>query len=66
MVAALDGDDQRHSWETSAIDEYQIVNASGVVLAVPVFWFWLRPTTVRLQRAALNSWKVHEHEGDST
>jgi MFS transporter, PAT family, solute carrier family 33 (acetyl-CoA transportor), member 1 len=66
MVAALDGDDQRHSWETSAIDGYQIVNASGVALAVPVFWFWLRPTTVRLQRAALNSWKVHEHEGDST
>lgn len=60
MVAALDGDGQQLPLEASALDGYQIVNASGVALAIPVFWYWLRPATVRLQRAALDTWKLLE------
>lgn len=39
IVAALDGDDQQLQplMKPSTVDGYQIVNASGVALAIPIF-----------------------------
>ena len=45
---------------SSIIDGYQIVNASAVALAIPVFYFWLRPATFALQRAAVSGWRLDE------
>jgi MFS transporter, PAT family, solute carrier family 33 (acetyl-CoA transportor), member 1 len=64
LVAALDGvdDPQQHPPQPNSaenpIDGYQIVNALGVALAIPVFLFWLRPATLALQRAGSDTWKV--------
>lgn len=47
-------------FKSSIIDGYQIVNASAVALAIPVFYFWLRPATFALQRAAVSGWRLDE------
>lgn len=40
------------------IDGYQIVNLCSVLVAVPVFWFFLRPATMWLQETTRAEWRV--------
>ncbi|KUJ11651.1 uncharacterized protein LY89DRAFT_688833 [Mollisia scopiformis] len=47
---------------TSLIDGYQIVNATTVVLAVPIYWFFLRPATLYLQTIDASAWRIRSQE----
>ncbi|KAK9784945.1 hypothetical protein SCARD494_12354 [Seiridium cardinale] len=46
------------------IDGYQIVNAASVLLAIPIYWFFLRPTTLYLQNVDVSAWRVNATESD--
>jgi hypothetical protein len=40
------------------IDGYQIVNATTVVLAIPIYWFFLRSATLYLQTIDASAWRI--------
>jgi PAT family acetyl-CoA transporter-like MFS transporter 1 len=47
---------------SSLIDGYQIVNVTAVALAIPIYWFFLRPATHYLQTIDVSEWRV-KHSG---
>lgn len=47
---------------TKLLDGYQYVNAAGVLAALPLFWFFLRPATIWLQEQHKSVWRVGVHD----
>ncbi|KAH9908279.1 acetyl-coenzyme A transporter 1-domain-containing protein [Xylariomycetidae sp. FL2044] len=59
MVGAIDGSDDLTK-PSPLIDGYQIVNAVAVLLAIPIYWFFLIPATKYLQTVELSVWRVND------
>lgn len=41
---------------------YQIVNVATVILAIPVYWFFLKPATLYLQTVDVLAWRIKSQD----
>lgn len=57
VIGMIDGNDDATK-PTPLIDGYQVVNAMTVVLAIPIYWFFLKPATLHLQTIDASAWRV--------
>lgn len=47
---------------SALIDGYQIVNLTTVILAIPVYYYFLKPATVYLQTVDLFAWRIKRQD----
>jgi len=59
MVGFIDGGEDLKGLHP-LIDGYQVVNAVSVLVAIPIYWFFLRPATEKLQTVELSVWRVKD------
>lgn len=65
-IGMIDGTDDLTK-PSPLIDGYQIVNATTVVLAIPIYWFFLGPATLYLQTIDASAWRIkYEGPADAT
>lgn len=56
-IGMIDGTDDLTK-PSPLIDGYQIVNITTVILAIPVYWFFLKPATLYLQTIDAMAWRI--------
>lgn len=56
-IGMIDGTDDLTK-PSPLIDGYQMVNLATVVLAIPVYWFFLKPATLFLQTVDVSAWRI--------
>jgi PAT family acetyl-CoA transporter-like MFS transporter 1 len=65
-IGIIDGNDDLTK-PSPLIDGYQIVNVTTVVLAIPIYWFFLRPATLYLQTIDASAWRIkYQGPADAT
>lgn len=63
-VGLIDGSDDLTK-PSALINGYQIVNLTTVVLAIPIYWYFLKPATLYLQTVDLFAWRIkHQDPAD--
>jgi PAT family acetyl-CoA transporter-like MFS transporter 1 len=60
-IGMIDGSDDLTK-PSPLIDGYQIVNLTTVILAIPVYWFFLRPATLYLQTVDVFAWRIKHQD----
>jgi MFS transporter, PAT family, solute carrier family 33 (acetyl-CoA transportor), member 1 len=59
MIGTIDGSEDLTA-HSKLIDGYQIMNISSVILAIPIFWFFLKPATMYLETINVSAWWVED------
>ncbi|RDW72871.1 hypothetical protein BP6252_06778 [Coleophoma cylindrospora] len=56
-IGMIDGNDDLTK-PSPLIDGYQIVNLTTVILAIPIYWFFLKPATLHLETIDASAWRI--------